>query len=72
MSTSETGQNAAVDEGGSSTRYPTRDFGFLPIPSYLQYYEERPQKFGITLQLAFVVASTFSKTHFCLLSPEEY
>ncbi|KAF8480646.1 major facilitator superfamily domain-containing protein [Gautieria morchelliformis] len=39
----------------------TTDFGFLPILPRLRYYENRPQKFGIVLQLTFVAATTFSE-----------
>lgn len=42
-----------------------KDFGFLPIPAYLRYYEGRPQQFGLMLQITFGFASTFSE---CALS----
>lgn len=39
----------------------TKDFGFLPIPSHLRFHENRPQKFGIVLQLTFAAATMFSE-----------
>lgn len=49
--------------------YPTKDFGFLPIPSYLRYYDGRPQKFGFILQVVFVMASTFTVANLYYCQP---
>jgi hypothetical protein len=46
----------------------TRDFRFLPIPEYLQYRPDRDFHFGLALNIAFGVFSTFSKA----LSLEAY
>jgi hypothetical protein len=50
-----------VNVGTKATSQRTKDFGFLPILPHLRYYENRPQKFGIVLQLTFVAATTFSE-----------
>jgi hypothetical protein len=42
----------------------TRDFGIFPIPEYLQYRPDRHFHFGLALNIAFGVFSTFSKTSF--------
>ena len=37
-----------------------RDFGIIPIPSYLRYSPSKPFHFGLTLNIAFGFFSTFS------------
>jgi hypothetical protein len=53
----------------------TRDFGLLPIPRRLHYDPDRPPHFGLMMNIAFGLFSTFSqdfiqdvccKTHFIL------
>lgn len=38
------------------------DFGFIPIPKRLRYDPDRPFHFGMTLNIAFGFASTFSES----------
>ncbi|KAF8527953.1 major facilitator superfamily domain-containing protein [Hysterangium stoloniferum] len=47
----------------------TRDFGFLPIPQRLRFYEGRPQTFGVLLQLTFAAATTFTVTNLYYCQP---
>ncbi|KAG2124592.1 major facilitator superfamily domain-containing protein [Suillus clintonianus] len=39
--------------------WPTKDFGFIPIPKRLQYNPVKPFHFGILLNMSFGFASTF-------------
>ena len=37
-----------------------KDFGFLPIPERVRYHPESPAHFGLTMNVIFGIASTFS------------
>ena len=52
-------------------RKSRKDFGFLPIPSQLQYDPEHPAHFGLAMNVTFGIASTFSEYHLLLLSKRE-
>ncbi|KAI0029239.1 major facilitator superfamily domain-containing protein [Vararia minispora EC-137] len=41
------------------TAYPTRDFGFLPIPRRLQYDPTRPPRLSLFVNIIFGITSTF-------------
>lgn len=51
------------DQPTSVTLIHTTDFGFLPIPKRLRYNPEKPFHFGIVLNIAFGIASTFSELY---------
>ena len=38
-----------------------KDFGFIPVPRHLRYDPEKPFYFGLSLNIAFGLASTFSQ-----------
>jgi hypothetical protein len=40
-----------------------RDLGFLPIPPHLRYDPEAPPHFGLSMNILFGLASTFSTSH---------
>lgn len=44
-----------------------KEFGFLPVPSWLRYNPEKPFHFGLGMNIAFGLGATFSK-HFFLSS----
>ncbi|KIJ30253.1 hypothetical protein M422DRAFT_784049 [Sphaerobolus stellatus SS14] len=48
---------------------PSKDFGFLSIPRGLRYYEGRPQKFGVILQIVFGFSSTFTAANLYYCQP---
>ncbi|KZV62441.1 MFS general substrate transporter [Peniophora sp. CONT] len=58
---SEVKQDASGDVhvAAPSARFPTHDFGFLPIPKRLRYDPERPVEFGLVLNMIFGASSTF-------------
>jgi hypothetical protein len=49
----------ASDDLNASYR---KDFGFIPIPHRLRYNPEKPFHFGIVLNIAFGLVSTFSES----------
>jgi hypothetical protein len=50
-----------VDESATAKSITShRDLGILPIPKRLRYRKDKPFHFGIILNVAFGVASTFS------------
>ena len=46
-----------------------KDFGFILVPRHLRYDPSKPFHFGILLNIAFGLASTFSE---CFLPPFEH
>ena len=38
-----------------------KDFGFIPVPRHLRYDPTKPFYFGLSLNIAFGLASTFSE-----------
>lgn len=40
----------------------TKDFGFLPIPKYLQYDPQHPAHFGLLLNATMGFSATFSQS----------
>lgn len=53
-------QEESLGHRSSETKLRTRDFGIFPIPEHLQHRLDRPFHFGLTLNIAFGVFSTFS------------
>ncbi|KZV61521.1 MFS general substrate transporter [Peniophora sp. CONT] len=41
-------------------RFPTHDFGFIPIPKRLRYNPKRPAELGLILNMVFGACSTFT------------
>ena len=41
----------------------TKDFGFIPIPRHLRYDLKKPFYFGLSLNIGFGFASTFSELY---------
>lgn len=44
-------------------KYPQRDFGCLPVPSWLRYDPKNPFYFGVGMNAAFGIGATFSRYH---------
>ena len=52
---------------------PTRkDFGFIPVPRHLRYDPTKRFYFGLSLNIAFGLASTFSQCFKFNLSPSSF
>jgi predicted MFS family arabinose efflux permease len=62
------GKNKDVKSGETQLEF-TKDFGFLPIPRYLQYDPAKPPHFGILLNVAFGFASTFTVANLYYCQP---
>jgi hypothetical protein len=43
----------------------TKDFGILPVPQRLRYDPDRPPQFGLMINIAFGLFSTFSEDSGC-------
>ncbi|KAH9919184.1 major facilitator superfamily domain-containing protein [Epithele typhae] len=54
------GLNAEPTNDGSIPDVQTRDFGFLPIPMGARCDPTQPPRFGLSLNILFAVASTFT------------
>ncbi|PSR79475.1 hypothetical protein PHLCEN_2v7000 [Hermanssonia centrifuga] len=50
-------------DGAHSTQQPNRgqavDFGFLPIPTHLYYAPQKAERFDLTRNIIFCIATTF-------------
>ncbi len=50
-------------DGVNNAQQPNReqavDFGFLPIPTYLHYAPQKAERFDLTRNIIFCIATTF-------------
>ncbi|EIW81522.1 hypothetical protein CONPUDRAFT_124654 [Coniophora puteana RWD-64-598 SS2] len=49
----------AGQDHDDAEKYPTRDFGLIPIPPRLRYHPDKPFHFGLLMNMSFGFASTF-------------
>ncbi|KAF7767869.1 hypothetical protein Agabi119p4_7112 [Agaricus bisporus var. burnettii] len=62
-------QEEPLGHRSSETKLRTRDFGIFPIPEHLQHRLDRPFHFGLTLNIAFGVFSTFTVANLYYCQP---
>jgi hypothetical protein len=51
------------------TSMPQRDFGVLPVPSWLRHEEGRTLHFGLVLNIAFGAFATFTVSSLYYIQP---